>query len=111
MNPLKPKVGGVNPPTRQPLKRFVPKCYHCSKMGHIRSPCYHLRSRQSKRESLPPLSDLGKPVLMIKDVVSRLSKLEVSQGVPRGNRNILKEGLPLTLVWGEARDQPRLGVS
>lgn len=81
--PLRSKVEGVNPPRRQPSVRSFLKCYHCSKMGHMRPYCYKLRSSQPKRGISPPMIDLDKLILMIKDVVSRLDKLEGSQDVPR----------------------------
>lgn len=83
--PLRFKVEGVNLP-----RRPIPKCYHCGKMGHIRPHCHQLRSSQPKRGSPPPRTELDKLVLMIKDVVSKLDKLEVSQDLPRENMNMLR---------------------
>ena len=50
-------------------------------------------SSQPKRESPPPRTNLDKLVIMMKDVVSRLDKLDVLQDVPRGNMNMLRRGV------------------
>lgn len=50
-------------------------------------------SSQPKRESPPPRTNLDKLVIMMKDVESRLDKLDVSQDVPRGNMKMLRRGV------------------
>jgi hypothetical protein len=33
----------VHPPRKLPSQRFVPTCYHCGKVGHIRPHCFNLK--------------------------------------------------------------------
>jgi hypothetical protein len=65
---LKPRV--VHPPRKLPSQRFVPRCHHCGKMGHIRPHYFNLKPHVqiNKREKFTfnPLSLSGFSILTLK---------------------------------------------
>jgi hypothetical protein len=62
---------------------YLSAAYWCSSLQPTK-PTYERKSG--------PRTGLGELVLMIQDVVFRLDKLKVSQGVPSENHNILRRG-------------------
>ena len=76
-------------PRKLHSKRFVPTCYHCGNVGHIRPHCFNLKPHMHINEHLYSRKESEGLVLMMIEVLSRLDKFEQSH----------KSRLKISQVW------------